>query len=87
VTSRPLARHTIRENGSPGMRPAGTPKPGSSDVAFDHKLIASPLARKPSACSKTWTSWPARLNAATVARPASPAPTIAIRMCLVSFQG
>jgi len=51
ATSRPDARSSNRENGSPGMRLAGMP-----NVAFGHKLIASPPARSPSACSKTVTS-------------------------------
>jgi hypothetical protein len=49
--SRPEARSSILENGSPGMRSAGMPRAGSKDVAFDHRLIASPLARNSPACS------------------------------------
>ena len=51
----PDARGNNRENGSPGIRLAGMPNAGSRDVAFDHRLIASPLARKPSPCSTTVT--------------------------------
>jgi hypothetical protein len=47
AASRPEARRSILENGAPGMRSAGMPRAGSKDVAFDHRLIASPLARKP----------------------------------------
>ncbi|HEY1623806.1 MAG TPA: hypothetical protein VGG16_08400 [Streptosporangiaceae bacterium] len=56
ATSRPEARNTIRENGSPGTRLAAMPNAGNSDVAFDHRLIARPLARNSSACSKIRTS-------------------------------